>query len=580
MTNGNPPELDLYKSDLARIDVITGDYERILVGRRPLSIHLSPDGHKVAYVDLVGTTFNANAMRFDIAALDVAGGQPRVLQADVFQAAPAGRFLDVGWSPDSRRITFFDSGTGAQHDCYIADVVSGSVQRVGSALHAALESPALANRTFAPAVWVSNTEAYVLVGDRESQTVWRVRPNGESSRVFPTASFASAKTEIAALLPIRPIAMTKTELLVHTRNKLSGNEGLEILSTSTGTLHPEYEQSAALDEAIEESAAGNLLVYSEQRADSPPQLYAADPRFRHRRQLTHLNSNLLGFRLGKSRLVHWHGPNGDTLEGALLLPATYAQGTRYPLIVQIYGGSHGKGDLQSSRKLNTFGMWGPEPYVFPYENLQLFATRGYAVLYADTIARVGTPMYDIAQSLLPGVNEVIDEGVADENRMGLLGHSYGGYSVFSVLVQTDRFKAAIASAGSTNLLDSYSMLWPSGTAWRVGWVEESQGRMGGSLWSRRDRFIENSPLFFLDRVTTPILLMHGTADTAVSIHEGDEAFVSLRRLGKTVQYVQYVGEGHGVAGSTNMRDWAARMLAWYDRYLSPGSVGSTEIQKY
>jgi dipeptidyl aminopeptidase/acylaminoacyl peptidase len=190
-------------------------------------------------------------------------------------------------------------------------------------------------------------------------------------------------------------------------------------------------------------------------------------------------------------------------------------------------------------------------------------------LSADTEARPGRPMSDIANSLLAGVNAMIDEGVADPQRLGIIGHSYGGYSVLSVLVQSQRFKAAIVSAGFSNLIDSYSNLWPDGTGPRISWVEEGQGRMGGSLWDYRERYVENSPLFFADRITTPVLVLHGTDDNIVRLHEADTIFLSLRRLGKVVEYVQYVGEGHNIAGSEHISDRANRAIEWFDRYLKP-----------
>jgi dipeptidyl aminopeptidase/acylaminoacyl peptidase len=226
--------------------------------------------------------------------------------------------------------------------------------------------------------------------------------------------------------------------------------------------------------------------------------------------------------------------------------------------------------------MNAFGLTSARSgFGLPYDNRQLLATRGYAVLLADTVARVGHPMRDIAQSVLPAIDRLVDNGIADPKRLGILGHSYGAYSVLSVLVQTNRFRAAVASGATANLIESYGAMSEDGTAWRVSWAEESQGRMGGSLWEHRDRFIENSPLFYLDRVTTPILLMHGTTDDAVAIHEADEVFLSLNRLGKDVRYIKYIGEGHNISGTEDVRDWSNRMISWFDTYLKPEQTGES-----
>jgi dipeptidyl aminopeptidase/acylaminoacyl peptidase len=201
--------------------------------------------------------------------------------------------------------------------------------------------------------------------------------------------------------------------------------------------------------------------------------------------------------------------------------------------------------------------------------MQLFASRGYAVFLPDTKARSGTPMRDIADSVLSGVSKLIELGIADPDRLGVMGHSYGGYSTLSVIVQSRIFRAAVARAGLYNLPGAYGDLGLQGSALNVQWAEGGQGNMGGSPWEQRSRYIENSPWFYLDRVETPLLIIHGSADERVPVHNADQLFVALRRLGKTVMYARYDGEDHSELywGYANRLDYCRRVIAWFDEHL-------------
>jgi len=212
----------------------------------------------------------------------------------------------------------------------------------------------------------------------------------------------------------------------------------------------------------------------------------------------------------------------------------------------------------------TLNQWGGVPTVF---NTQLLATRGFAVLLPDVPQQLGTPMLDLAKAVFPGVNKVIEMGIADPERLGIMGHSYGGYSTLALIEQSRQFKAAVDFAGLTNLLNSYSKV---GSAGGISSVEEGQGLMGGSAWQYRDRFIENSPFFYFDRVETPLLIIHGGSDETVSVLESHIAFEALRRLGKDVVFAEYKGEGHDPSTWThaNQLDYYTRVINWFDKYLN------------
>jgi dipeptidyl aminopeptidase/acylaminoacyl peptidase len=241
------------------------------------------------------------------------------------------------------------------------------------------------------------------------------------------------------------------------------------------------------------------------------------------------------------------------------LPLNYRPDQRYPLVVYAYGG------VSLSDHLDRFGLAGSGP-----ANMQLLATRGYAVLLPDAPQQMGTPMLDLAKAILPGVNKAIEIGIADPDRLAVMGHSYGGYTTLALIVQTGRFKAAISIAGESDLIGSYGEMAEDASAYGVAIAERGQGAMGGTPWERRESYIENSPFFYFDRIQTPLLIVQGSRDTAVAPFLGDQIFVALRRLGKKAEYARYEGEEHSPSqGWTydHQVDLSYRIIRWLDSNL-------------
>jgi dipeptidyl aminopeptidase/acylaminoacyl peptidase len=303
---------------------------------------------------------------------------------------------------------------------------------------------------------------------------------------------------------------------------------------------------------------GQRLAFFSEDAQHDTDVWMSAPDFGSPRRLTHLNPQFDEYQMASARLVSWLSEDGEQLQGALLLPSDFRERKRYPLVVWVYGGA------SLSDRLNRFGLaYGS---VF---NLQLLATRGYAVLVPDAPQHLATPMLDLAKTVLPGINKVIEMGIADPDRLGVMGHSFGGYSTLALITQTKRFKAAIEADGFGDFIGAYGQMGKDGTAYLTTVIEQGSGLMGGTPWEFRSRYIENSPVFYLDRVETPLLILHGSLDTAVASFLGDEVFVGLRRLGKEVEYAKYEGEGHSPLSwsYSNQVDVCNRMIAWLNAHL-------------
>lgn len=258
---------------------------------------------------------------------------------------------------------------------------------------------------------------------------------------------------------------------------------------------------------------------------------------------------------GTAEVIEWMSINGDTLHGAVLKPDTFEEGKRYPVMVYYYR-------FFSQRAYEFNNITNDDRPVLPQ-----YVSDDYIVFLPDIRFEVGTPGFAATKSLVPGVQKLIEMGLADPDRLGLHGHSWSGYQTAFMITQTDIFDAAIAGAPVSNMTSAYSGIrWGSGLA-RQFQYEMTQSRIGGSLWEYPERYIENSPVFFADRINTPLLIMFGDEDTAVPWYQGIELYLAMRRLEKDAVFLQYHGEPHHLRRYSNRLDYAIRMKEYFDHYL-------------
>jgi dipeptidyl aminopeptidase/acylaminoacyl peptidase len=172
---------------------------------------------------------------------------------------------------------------------------------------------------------------------------------------------------------------------------------------------------------------------------------------------------------------------------------------------------------------------------------------------------------DLVSAVIPAVNKVVELGIADPGRLGLSGQSFGGYNTIALITRTSIFKAAVAaSAAATDLFEGYSR-FVGGVPAQQGYYEEGQGGMHGTPWEYRERYLQNSPYFFLDRVTTPLLIERGLQDHISSANGG--VYLALKRLNKEVEFLEYGTEDHVVQQPANVIDFWQRRIDWMQRFL-------------
>jgi dienelactone hydrolase len=307
--------------------------------------------------------------------------------------------------------------------------------------------------------------------------------------------------------------------------------------------------------SVQKAKGADFFLYTAETFKNYPDYYVTDASFQHGKKITDGVPAQDQFLWSSgARLIDYTSAKGDRLQGVLYLPANYEKGKSYPTIVYIY----------EKLSQNMHRYQAPTANGF---NPAVYTSNGYAVLTPDIKYQINDPGRSAVWCVLPAVEAAVATGVVDKSRVGLHGHSWGGYQTAFLITQTDAFKAAVAGAPLTNLISMYSSIyWNSGTA-NQPIFESSQGRFTGGYWEDLDAYIRNSPVYHAKNVKTPLMLLHNDKDGAVDWNQGIEYFNTLRRLQKPVVLLQYKGENHGLAKPANKRDYTVRMREFFDHHL-------------
>ena len=302
----------------------------------------------------------------------------------------------------------------------------------------------------------------------------------------------------------------------------------------------------------------DVYVFTRQTYKDPPDFYVADASLAGAKRITHLAVGTEQFLWSSgAMLVDYVSAKGDKLQGALFLPANYEKGKSYPMVVNIY--ERLSANLHSYSRLTQ-----PMPTSL---NKTLYTSQGYAVFFPDIAYKINDPGMSAVWCLVPAVKAAIATGIVDAKRVGLMGHSWGGYETAFLITQTDMFAAAVASAPITDWFSMYSLIYKATGGGNGPMAESSQGRLTTGPWDNVDAYTRNSPVLFAKNVKTPLVILHNGDDGAVDFTQGVELFTTLRRLQKPVVMLEYPGETHGLARRANGKDFMTRVQQFFDHFL-------------
>jgi dipeptidyl aminopeptidase/acylaminoacyl peptidase len=398
-------------------------------------------------------------------------------------------------------------------------------------------------------MWTENDRS-VLIYDKYD--IWELAPDGSRQTRLTNGAEEQVRHRLVFLDPDN----RKADLSKPTYVALYGDRTKKF---GYGRLHRgQAEKLVWLDKNVgrlTKAKNADRFAWVVQGFDDSPDWFAGDASLASGVQLTSTNPFQADYAWGRSELIDYRNTHGVDLQGALYYPANYEPGRKYPMLVYFY-------EITS----NTLHSY-QSPSERAYYNPTVWTQEGYFVLRPDIVYRDRNPGLSAVEALLPAVEAALSHAPIDTAKVGLIGHSWGGYQTAFVPTQTDMFAAAVAGAPLTDLYSMYlSVYWNTGgTDARI--FEVSQGRMEVPPWQDLDSYLANSPVHHIEKLNTPMLMMFGTEDGAVDWDQGTIMYNAARRAAKDFVLLAYEGENHGLAKKPNQIDYHRRILEWFGHYL-------------
>jgi dipeptidyl aminopeptidase/acylaminoacyl peptidase len=406
--------------------------------------------------------------------------------------------------------------------------------------------------------WLDD-QKHVLVYDRYD--IWSLDLSGNETPVNLTGSYGRNNNLRLRYLKLDPDAEyieRKEPVYLSTFNYENKEAGFCKMSAAKPSA-PEViinEKAYFPGELLKAKKAG-LLVWQKGSFDSSPELHFSDMEFGSVTKISVTNPQQSKYNWATAELVEWMAFDRQKLQGILYKPENFDPSRKYPMIVYFYE--------RSSDGLYNYMPPAPSASII---NRIFAASNGYLVFVPDIPYVIGYPGQSCYNSVVSGTYALLDRfSFIDKDRIGLDGQSWGGYQIAWLVTQTDLFSCAYAGAAVSDMISAYGGIrWGTGMS-RMFQYEKTQSRIGGTLWEKPIQFVENSPIFFVPKINTPLLLMHNDADDAVPWYQSIEFITALRRLDKPAWLLSYNDEAHNLVKRPNRKDISIRKMQFFDHYL-------------
>jgi dienelactone hydrolase len=460
-------------------------------------------------------------------------------------------------SPEGRFLTWFD---GDRQAWFAMDMRTRNItnisERIPHPVHNELhDSPSLPG-SYGSAGWTTG-DSHFLIYDRHD--MWAVDPTGRTPPRNITEGIGrrdNLRLRYVRLDPEERAVDPSQDMLLSAFNLLTKDDGFYRDRVNGDAAPTQIMMAPKRFGTPRKARDAGTVMFTRSDFREFPDLWISDLSFANARKISTANPQQSEYRWGSAELVSWRGGDGDVLQGVLYKPDGFDPSRKYPMMVYSYE------RLSDNLHGHVVPAAGSSSI-----NISFYVSRGYLVFTPDIPYRVGYPGESAFKAVVPGVLSLLERGYIDEQKVGVQGHSWGGYQIAYLITKTDIFRAAEAGAPVANMVSAYGGIrWESGMS-RMFQYEKTQSRLGATLWDSPMRYIENSPIFWADKVNTPLLMMHNDEDGAVPWEQGIEYFVALRRLGKPVWMLNYNGEAHGLRKEVNRKDWTVRMQQFFDHYL-------------
>ncbi len=477
-------------------------------------------------------------------------------------------------SPNGEWVVLYDKLAKAWFQYTIA---TGELKDLTSALGVAFhdedhDTPSLPG-SYGQAVWFKDNSAF-LINDRFDY--WKFDPKGVAAPVMLTDNYGRNNNTRLSLTAIIEDPDADAMPMFRGAGQITGKDPLyfttfNFKTKETGLATKDITKKKSVVTKLVEgpytyanfaySKPGKgkkgVYVYARGNFEDGNNLYMTADNFKTQKQMSDINPQQREYNWGTVELVNWQTADDIFCEGLLFKPEDFDASKKYPVMIYFY--EKNSETLYNSRT--------PAPSRSTV-NIPYFVSNGYVVFIPDIYYKDGHPGQSAMRSIMPGV-EMLEKTYPwiDSKNMAIQGQSWGGYQVAYMITQTDKFKAAGSGAPVSNMTSAYGGIrWGSGITRQVQY-EQGQSRIGKDLWSGYDLYYENSPLFFVPNVKTPVLIMHNDKDGAVPWYQGIEFFTALRRCGKIAWLLQYNDEEHNLTQRKNAKDLSIRLSQFFDHYL-------------
>ncbi|HSE32368.1 MAG TPA: S9 family peptidase [Pyrinomonadaceae bacterium] len=448
---------------------------------------------------------------------------------------------DPQWSPDGTRITYTTRPTpkaddGSLSDVWVVNVATGEKKKIE-------DTPASSDN----ARWSPDGKWLAYTGSTD--------PNGgvSTTHLYVIPSAGGSPKQLTVKFDLNagsPVWSRDGRTIYFSANVLQANE-IFSADVTTGAVTQVSKTGAGINIA-EISRDGNTVVGTLTQPNAPAEVYKSSLKFTQPIALTNHNRWLSDYALAETETVKWKSKDGMEIEGLLTKPVDYSDGSKVPLLLNPHGGPTGA-------STNSFNG-----------TVQVLAANGFAVLQPNFRGSTGKGLV-FAQAnkntwgkgdyddCMTGVDAMIARGLADPDRLGAFGWSYGGYMTFWILTQTDRFKAVSPGAGLTNI---YSMYSQNDIQRYLRWFYSDK-----APWDATELYWDRSPMKYVNNVKTPTMILHGQVDTRVPLAQAQEFYRALKERNVPVEFVVYPREGHGFTEPRHQMDRVQRYVRFFAKHL-------------
>ena len=499
-------------------------------------------GTDVREYELMG---NLNGQRFeDVYVVDPLTGERKL-------ALRKARYFR-GASPDGANLLFYDDGVYSTYNTVTGKAVA--ISKAAATTFVDMDNDVNVVKPPTPSLGWSKDGQYVLLSD--GWDIWRI----------------SAKDGSSVNLTVNG---KKDKIRYRQRFRLDPEErGIDLDQPQYFGAYGEWTKKAGIA-MIEPGKPGvkmlqwgdaryavllkaknaDTYLYTRETVKESPDYYLTGKTLENGQKITDVNPQQKDYLWTSGvRIIDYTSTRGEKLQAALYLPANYDPAKKYPAMVEIYE--------KMSQNANAY----PQP-TFNGFSIAAYTSNGYAVIEPDIVYKVNDPGVSAVACVVPAVKAAIATGVVDAAKVGIHGHSWGGYQTAFLVTQTDTFHAAVAGAPLTDMIGMYSLIYRNTGGTNQAIFESSQGRFFGGYWDNLEAYQRNSPVYHAKNVHTPLMILHNDKDGAVDQTQGIEYFNTLRRLQKPVILLEYKGENHGLRKPQNMKDYTVRMKEFFDYYL-------------